>query len=185
MPENAILKAVPILCAGLLCAACGDQPTSPADGVHATRASSPHAAPLTPANVEDPLPATLTSRAPMRRTSSIRTRTSCCGRRSRPTWPFSAWSPSRAGVAAGTRTPGPSFAIVEEGAVMITRYNKRTGCTSTVYGPGQIAGKTYYEVADEVHIARVVSATYAVEYKVRFNVPAGEPFGNAVTAPPC
>jgi hypothetical protein len=80
--------------------------------------------------------------------------------------------------------PGPSFAIVEAGAVMITRYNIKTGCTSTVYGPGQAGGSTYYEVAGEVHKATVVSPVHAVEAKVRFNVPAGDPFGDPVDSDP-
>jgi hypothetical protein len=82
--------------------------------------------------------------------------------------------------------PGPSFAIVEVGAVRITRYDPKSGCTAIVYGPGQPAGRTYYEVAGEVHIATVVSTEAAVEYKVRFNTPPGAPFGAPVTvAPTC
>jgi hypothetical protein len=81
--------------------------------------------------------------------------------------------------------PGPSFAIVEAGAVMITRYDGKRGCTSTTYGPAEPAGKTYYEVAGEVHKATVVSPVHAVEYKVRFNVPAGAPFGDPAADPGC
>jgi hypothetical protein len=185
MQGNAILKAMPILCAGVLCTACGDQPTSPGDGTNATRASSPISAPLTPANVEDPLPATLTARASM--APYFINQNPDLMLRSQVTADLAIQRlVTESGGGGGWHThPGPSFAIVEEGAVMITRYNRKTGCTSTVYGPGQAAGKTYSEIAGEVHIARVVSTTYAVEYKVRFNVPAGAPFGNPAEPPPC
>ena len=76
--------------------------------------------------------------------------------------------------------PGPSFAIVAQGQVMITRYSKKDGCTSEVYGPGD----TYYEVAGEVHRATVLQPETAVEYKVRFNTPAGQPFSSPA-ADPC
>jgi hypothetical protein len=82
--------------------------------------------------------------------------------------------------------PGPSFAIVEKGRVMITRYSRKNGCTATVYGPGEPAGNTYYEEAGELHHADVLGEDYAVEYKVRFNTPAGVPFADFdVTAPDC
>ena len=69
--------------------------------------------------------------------------------------------------------PGPSLAIVERGRVEITRYSRKDGCVATVYGPGELAGQTYYEVAGEVHRASVLQPETAVEYKVRFNVPVG------------
>ncbi|HEX6307153.1 MAG TPA: cupin domain-containing protein [Longimicrobiales bacterium] len=76
--------------------------------------------------------------------------------------------------------PGPSFGIVEEGQVMITRYTKK-GCVSTTYGPGD----AYFEVAGEVHRATVVGDVTAVEYKARFYTPVGGPFGNPAADPGC
>lgn len=80
--------------------------------------------------------------------------------------------------------PGPSFAIVERGKIMITRYSKKYGCVSTVYGPGEPAGATYFEEAGEVHRASVVGEETVVEYKARFYTPAGQPFGRNVTEDP-
>ena len=80
--------------------------------------------------------------------------------------------------------PGPSFAIVERGKIMITRYSRKNGCVSTVYGPGEVAGATYFEEANEVHRATVVGEETVVEYKARFYTPAGEPFGRNVTEDP-
>ena len=80
--------------------------------------------------------------------------------------------------------PGPSFAIVERGKIMITRYSKKNGCVSTVYGPGELAGPTYFEEAGEVHRATIVGDETVVEYKARFYTPAGEPFGRNVTENP-
>jgi quercetin dioxygenase-like cupin family protein len=77
--------------------------------------------------------------------------------------------------------PGPSFAIVAQGQVMITRYSSKDGCTEEVYGPGE----TYYEVAGEVHRATVLPPDIAVEYKVRFNTPAGDPFATPAADPGC
>jgi quercetin dioxygenase-like cupin family protein len=76
--------------------------------------------------------------------------------------------------------PGPSFGIVEQGQVMLTRYTKR-GCTTEVYGPGQ----AYYEVADQVHRVTVLGTTDAVEYKARFNTPVGAPFSAPADDPGC
>jgi hypothetical protein len=81
--------------------------------------------------------------------------------------------------------PGPSFAIVEQGRVMITRYSRKDGCTATVYGPNEAAGKTYYEVAGEVHRATVLAPETAIEYKVRFNTPIGAPFATPADDPGC
>jgi quercetin dioxygenase-like cupin family protein len=80
--------------------------------------------------------------------------------------------------------PGPNFAIVERGKIRITRYSKKYGCVSTVYGPGELAGATYFEEAGEVHRADVVGEETVVEYKARFYTPAGEPFGRNVTEDP-
>lgn len=80
--------------------------------------------------------------------------------------------------------PGPSFGIVDQGRVMITRVTRR-GCVSEVYGPGEPNGAAYFEVAGEVHRATVLGPTDAVEYKVRFNTPVGAPLSTAVEAPSC
>ena len=76
--------------------------------------------------------------------------------------------------------PGPSFGIVEQGQVMITRYTK-DGCTSSVYGPGE----AYFEVAGQVHRASVLGAENAIEHKVRFNTPVGAPLSTLASDPGC
>jgi quercetin dioxygenase-like cupin family protein len=65
--------------------------------------------------------------------------------------------------------PGPSFVYVVEGEIKLERHT-REGCTETpVYSQGQ----AYFEVADEVHRAVVMSATPAVVLVTRFNIPVG------------
>ncbi len=76
--------------------------------------------------------------------------------------------------------PGPSFAIVGEGQVMLTRFTK-DGCTTDVYGPGD----TFFEVADQVHKVTYLGTETAVEYKVRFNTPVGDPLSTPATNPGC
>jgi quercetin dioxygenase-like cupin family protein len=76
--------------------------------------------------------------------------------------------------------PGPSFGIVEQGHVMITRYTDH-GCTTSVYGPGE----AYFEVAGQVHRASVVGSESAVEHKVRFNTPVGGAFTTPAADPGC
>ena len=72
--------------------------------------------------------------------------------------------------------PGPSFVYVIEGEIKLERFSKHGGCTATqVYGPG----KAYFEIADEVHRAVVVSAQSAVLLVTRFNIPVG----GAITIP--
>jgi quercetin dioxygenase-like cupin family protein len=72
--------------------------------------------------------------------------------------------------------PGPSFVFVIEGEIKIERFTKKDGCTETpVFGPGN----AYFEVADEVHRAVVVSAQSAVLLVTRFNIPVG----GAITIP--
>jgi hypothetical protein len=183
MQGNAILKAMPIVCAGVLCTACGDQATSPDGGADVRRTASPHAAPLAAVDLAT-LPEGFTARASME--PYFINQNPDLMLRSQVTADLAIQRlVTEPGGGGGWHThPGPSFAIVEAGAVMITRYDKRTGCTSTVYGPDEPAGKTYYEVAGEVHKATVVSPVHAVESKVRFNVPAGAPFGNPVVTDP-
>ena len=182
MMTNPILKAMPIVCVGILCAACSDQTTSPSDGADLTHTGVSNAAPQTV--VLTALPEPFTARASL--APYFINQNPDLMLRSQVTADMAIQRlVTASGGGGGWHThPGPSFAIVEAGAVRITRYDRKTGCTSTVYGPNEAAGKTYYEVAGEVHIATVVSADPAVEYKVRLNVPAGAPFGNPVATDP-
>ena len=77
--------------------------------------------------------------------------------------------------------PGPSFVYVVEGEVKVEKVTKE-GCTETpVFGPG----RTYFEVADEVHRAVVVSAEPAVVLVTRFNIPVGAPITIPAADPGC
>lgn len=76
---------------------------------------------------------------------------------------------------------GPTFSIVDQGYVMITKYTARGGCVSTTYGPGQ----SYIEEAGEVHRATVVGTQPAVEYKARFYMPPGGPLSSPAADPGC
>ena len=183
MRARAILQTLPILCAGVFCTACGDEATAPDGGSASARAAA--AAALPPAFSLVAAPDTFTVRASM--APYFINQNPDLMLRSQVTADLAIQRLVTAtGGGGGWHThPGPSFAIVEEGAVMITRYDPKKGCSATVYGPGQLAGKTYYEVADEVHKATVVSAVSAVEYKVRFNVPAGATFGTPAPEPDC
>lgn len=185
MQGNAILKAMPIVCAGVLCAACGDEATAPDGGADFTRTVSQNVAPGATADVTTPLPEAFSARAAM--APYFINQNPDLMLRSQVTADLAIQRlVTEPGGGGGWHThPGPSFAIVDAGAVMITRFDRKTGCTSTTYGPDEPAGKTYFEVADEVHIATVVSPVHAVEYKVRFNVPAGAPFGDPAADPGC
>jgi quercetin dioxygenase-like cupin family protein len=78
--------------------------------------------------------------------------------------------------------PGPSFVYVVEGEIKLERHSRQDGCTETpVYG----AGQAYFEVADEVHRAVVMSATPAVVLVTRFNIPVGGPVTIPAAAPDC
>ena len=176
MQSRAILNTVSIVCAGVLIAACSDQASSPAAPQlgavsHATLAAAE-------------LPAAFTARASIgpyfinqQPDFMIRSHvTADLAIQRLVTAP---------GVGSWHTHPGPSFAIVEQGRVMLTRYSAKDGCTETVYGPGEAAGNTYYEVADQVHRATVLGPETAVEAKVRFNVPVGAPFATPATDPGC
>ena len=79
---------------------------------------------------------------------------------------------------------GPSFGIVKQGTVTITRYSRKSGCVSTTYE----AGQAYYEVAGEVHRATVENGVPAVEYKARFYAPVNGAFTTFIAdedAPDC
>jgi quercetin dioxygenase-like cupin family protein len=78
--------------------------------------------------------------------------------------------------------PGPSFVYVIEGEIKIERFSKKDGCTES---PVQVAGTAYFEVADQVHRAVVVSAEPAVLMVTRFNIPVGQPFTIMAADPGC
>jgi hypothetical protein len=78
--------------------------------------------------------------------------------------------------------PGPSFVYVIEGSVKVERFTKQDGCTEgPVTGPGQ----AYFEVAEQVHRAIVVSAQPAVLLVTRFNIPVGTAFTVPAADPGC
>jgi len=78
--------------------------------------------------------------------------------------------------------PGPSFVGVIAGQIKIERFTPKDGCTET---PVFVPGNAYFEVANEVHRAVVVSATPAVLVVMRFNIPVGEPFTIMAANPGC
>ena len=80
------------------------------------------------------------------------------------------------GAGAWHTHPGPSFVYVIEGEIRLDRYTDKEGCSQT---PVSVAGAAYYEVADQVHRAVVVSAQPAVLLVTRFNIPVG----GAITVP--
>lgn len=72
--------------------------------------------------------------------------------------------------------PGPTFVIVTQGLIKLTRYTQNDGCVDTeVFGPGQ----AYFETGADVHRATVLSAEDAVLLVMRFNIPVG----GAITIP--
>jgi quercetin dioxygenase-like cupin family protein len=78
--------------------------------------------------------------------------------------------------------PGPSFIIVLEGEIKVERFSPKNGCTeSQVHEPND----GYFEIANEVHRAVVVSAQSAVLLVARFNIPVGGAFTIPVAAPDC
>lgn len=187
MQCNTILKAVAAGCAAVLLAACSDQTTSPAavQNADVALAASSHAAQLAAADLDAPRPEAFTARASIdpyfiNQMPDLMLRSSVTADLA-----IQRLVTDLGGGGGWHTHPGPSFAIVEQGSVMITRYSRKSGCTSTVYGPGEVAGNTYYEVAGEVHKATVVGTDYAVEYKVRFNTPPGALFGNPAPDPEC
>jgi len=77
--------------------------------------------------------------------------------------------------------PGPSFIYVVDGQIKLEKSTKE-GCIETpVYGPGQ----AYFEIANEVHRAVVLSSTDAVVLVTRFNIPVGQPFTIPAADPGC
>jgi len=72
--------------------------------------------------------------------------------------------------------PGPSFVYVIEGEIKLEHFTQKDGCMETpVRGPNE----AYFEVANMVHRAVVVSAIPAVLLVTRFNIPVG----GAITIP--
>jgi hypothetical protein len=178
MRSNAISKVLSALCAGALVAACSDRTTHPVapGGEAASQAASSFSVvalpePFTARGRIDPY---FINQAPDLMLRSSVTADLAIQRL--------VTAPS---VGGWHTHPGPSFAIVEQGRVMITRYSAKDGCTSTVYGPNEAAGKTYYEVAGQVHRATVLEPETAIEYKVRFNTPIGAPFATPANNPGC
>jgi quercetin dioxygenase-like cupin family protein len=78
--------------------------------------------------------------------------------------------------------PGPSFVYVVAGELKVERFNKKDGCTES---PVHVPGTAYFEVANEVHRAVVVSAEPAVLVVTRFNIPVGQPFTIMAADPGC
>jgi quercetin dioxygenase-like cupin family protein len=77
--------------------------------------------------------------------------------------------------------PGPSFVYVVDGQIKLEKSTK-DGCTETpVFAPGQ----AYFEIANEVHRAVVVSATDAVLLVTRFAIPVGQPITIPAADPGC
>jgi len=173
MQGNVIRKALAAVCvgAGVFFAACNDKATAPMQhDMHASAAVIPdlpaftERAPLDPFFINQPSEMMIRTD---RRTDFVIQRVV-----------------SDPGVGRWHTHPGPSFGIVKQGAVMITRWSRKDGCVSTTYQ----AGEAYYEVADEVHRATVVSDVPAVEYKARFYAPVNGAFTSFIAdddAPDC
>lgn len=86
------------------------------------------------------------------------------------------------GAGAWHTHPGPSFVYVVEGEIKLERFSDNDGCVETpVFGPGN----AYFEVANEVHRAVVVSPTSAVLVVTRFNIPVGGPITVPAADPGC
>ena len=78
--------------------------------------------------------------------------------------------------------PGPSFVYVISGQTKLERFDPKDGCTETqVFNPGD----AYFEIANQVHRAVVVSGEDAVILVTRFNIPVGQPFTIPATDPGC
>jgi hypothetical protein len=78
--------------------------------------------------------------------------------------------------------PGPSFVYVIEGQTKLERFSPKDGCTETqVFNPGD----AYFEIANQVHRAVVVSAQDAVILVTRFNIPVGQAFTIPAADPGC
>ena len=171
MRGNTILKALAVSYVGILLAACTDEVTSPAP-----RGTQPATADV----VTNQLPQPFAVRAPLDEFFINQAPEMMIRSNARADFAVQRLV-TNPGPGGWHTHAGPSFGIVEQGRVMITRYTKKDGCVSTTYGPGQ----AYFEVADEVHRATVLEPDVAVEYKARFYVPVGAAFGTPAAAPDC
>lgn len=185
MSGNAILKTAALLFSGMLLAGCSDQSAPPTAVDDAVTKPAPSHAPKAAAEVlVTPLPEAFTVRAALDPFFINQAPDLMLRSQVRADLAIQRLV-TAAGDGAWHMHPGPSFAIVERGRVKITRYSTKDGCIATVYGPGEPAGQTYYEVAGEVHRASVLQPETAVEYKVRFNTPIGSPFSTPAADPGC
>ena len=161
MQQNAMAKALAAACVGaaVLFAACNEKGTAPTQrDMHPSAAVIPELpafterAPLDPFFINQPSEMMIRTDA---RTDFVIQRVV-----------------SDPGAGRWHTHPGPSFGIVKQGAVLITRWSKKNGCVSATY----TAGQAYYEVAGEIHRATVVSDVPSVEYKARFYAPVNGAF---------
>ena len=72
---------------------------------------------------------------------------------------------------------GPSFGIVAEGRLKLTRFTEKDGCVETDwFGPGEAAGQVFFEVGNEVHRPTFegdLNSGKVVVHLTRFNIPVG------------
>lgn len=173
MHGNTIMKALAVASLGVLLAGCEDEPTSPEP--RATQLASGDVIPADPPPaflIRGTLDAFFINQAPDMMIRSNAAADFVIQRLVTDPGPGS-WH----------KHPGPSIGIVEQGRVMITRYTKKDGCVSTIYGPGEPAGTTYIEEAHEVHQPTVLGPDVAVEYKARFFWPIGGSYTETVDDP--
>ena len=172
MQGNTIRKAMAVACVGVLLAACNDEATSPPPPTTQQPSSSVVANQVLPQAflVRAPLDPFFINQMPeMMFRSNIATDLIIQRLVTAPT-PGSWHTHS-----------GPTFSIVDEGTVVITRYTKKHGCVSSTYHKGD----TYSEEAGEVHRAAVLGSATAVEYKARFYTPVGGPLSSPAADPGC
>ena len=172
MQRNIILSVVAVAGAGALLAACADEATSPTPGA----ARAPSAAVVS----VQALPEPFVRRARLE-PFFVNQAPELMMRSKVPTDLIIQRLVAAPGAGGWHVHSGPTFSIVDQGQVMITKYNSKTGCVSTTYGPGQ----TYVEEAGEVHRATVVGTVSAVEYKARIYMPPGGPLSTPAADPGC
>ena len=170
MQRNTILNAMAVAYVGLALAACSDEATSPSSRATQLPSADVHAAATLPEPfaIRAPLDPFFANQMPeMMFRSNITTELIIQRLVTAPS-PGS-WH---------THT-GPTFSIVDQGTVVLTRYSKHHGCVSTTFGPGD----TYVEEAGEVHRASVPGPETAVEYKARFYTHVGAPLSTPADDP--
>jgi quercetin dioxygenase-like cupin family protein len=169
MYDRTITKKLTLLGATLLLAACADEtppPTAPVEtdlSVAAVHGAAHH----TGANVALQAAEPFTFRAPLDpyRIQQLPDFMVNSNARTDIVFQRSIFAP---GAGPWHTHPGPSFVYVVEGQIKLERFTRKDGCTETqVFGPGS----SYFEVADEVHRAVVMSAESAVLVVTRFNIP--------------